>query len=36
MEDVGQVTEQHARDLMAEGGWIFLFLLLLLILFTWL
>jgi|GEM_PF-4568656 len=36
MEELGQVTEQAARDIIADGGLLFLFLILLLILFTWL
>ncbi|SMB88594.1 hypothetical protein SAMN00808754_0027 [Thermanaeromonas toyohensis ToBE] len=36
MGELGQVTEQTARDLIADGGLLFLFLILLLILFTWL
>lgn len=36
MEEIGQVNGQTARDIIADGGLLFLFLILLLILFTWL
>lgn len=36
MVEAGQVTQQTARDIVADGGLVFLFLILLLILFTWL